>query len=200
MQPEDYTRRIRDFYAPLLAEHADSTAAVGYAEPAGQQGRYAILCEVGDLTNASVLDIGCGMGHLLDFLKTRGFAGDYLGIDLQPEMVERARRRHPDAQFEVTEYLVEAKRLEGRDFMLASGVLQHGDRDTMERMIAAMYAGCRVAAAFNAFSTWYDKHPDPRFYVADPVATLEYCRGLTQRVLFRHEYVAHDFTVYLYRP
>ena len=29
---------------------------------------------------------------------------------------------------------------------------------------------------------------------------MEYCRGLTTRWLFRHEYEANDFTVYMYRP
>lgn len=200
MQPEDYERKIRAFYEPLLAAHGDATAAVGYPEPAGQQGRYAMIAEVGNLAQASVLDIGCGVGHLLDFLRANGFAGDYLGIDLLPEMVERARRRHPGARFEVADFLADAPRLSGRDFVLASGVLQHGDRERMERMIAAMYESCQVAAAFNAFSTWYEGTLDARFHAADPLAVLDFCRGLTPRLLLRHEYVAHDFTVYLYRP
>lgn len=200
MPQDDYAERIRAFYAPLLAAHGESTAVVGYPEPAGQQGRYAILAEVGDLSRASVLDVGCGLGHLLDFLNGRGFEGDYLGIDLMPEMVERARRRHPGARFEVMDFLAAAERLEVRDFVLASGVLQHGDRALRKRMIAAMYGGCRVAAAFNAFSTWYPDHPDKGFHIADPIETLEFCRSLTPRLLLRHEYVAHDFTIYLYRP
>ncbi|MBT5497319.1 MAG: class I SAM-dependent methyltransferase [Alphaproteobacteria bacterium] len=200
MQTEDYQRNIRDFYEPLLAEHGDGSAAVGYPEAAGQQGRYVMLCEVGDLKNASILDIGCGLGHLLDFLKENGFEGDYLGIDLQEEMVERSRKRHPDARFEVADFLMESPDFEGRDFILASGVLQHCEKALRERIIARMYEKCGTAAAFNAFSTWYGKHPDPRFHIADPLEVLNFCRGMTTRLLFRHEYVAHDFSVYMYRP
>lgn len=200
MQPDDYERRIRDFYEPLLAEHGEASAAVGYPEAAGLQGRYVMLCEVGDLKQAAVLDIGCGLGHMLDFLKAQGFEGDYLGIDLQEEMVARARTRHPDARFEVMDFLDPSAEVGERDFILASGVLQHFEKPQREAMIARMYEKCGTAAAFNAFSTWYGKHPDPRFHIADPLEVLAYCRGLTTRLLFRHEYVAHDFSVYMYRP
>ncbi len=200
MQSEEYQARIREFYAPLLAEHGDDKAAVGYPEPAGQQGRYMMLCEVGDLTKASILDVGCGLGHLLDFLKQRGFEGDYLGIDLQEEMVARARKRHPEARFEVADFLEDKPEFEGRDFVLASGVLQHCDPALRERFISRMYELCGTAAAFNCFSTWYDNHPEQGFRIANPLEVLDYCRGLTTRLLFRHEYIAHDFTIYMYRP
>lgn len=200
MKPEEYKRIIHEFYGPLLAEFGDESAAVGYPEASGQQGRYVMLCEVGDLKHASILDIGCGLGHLLDFLKDRGFEGDYLGIDLQEEMVDRAQKRHPEAKFQVADFLDDLPDFEGRDFILASGVLQHCEKALRDRIIKRMYDKCVVAAAFNAFSTWYGKHPDPRFHISDPLEVLEYCRGLTTRLLFRHEYVAHDFSVYMYRP
>lgn len=41
-----------------------------------------------------VLDVGCGLGHLLDFLDDRGFAvGAYTGVDVSPSMVEEASAR-----------------------------------------------------------------------------------------------------------
>ena len=52
MEQDEYQKKIRAFYEPLLAAHGDETAAVGYPEAAGQRGRYVMLCEVGDLTTA----------------------------------------------------------------------------------------------------------------------------------------------------
>ena len=51
MEQDEYQKKIRAFYEPLLAVHGDKTAAVGYPEAAGQRGRYVMLCEVGDLTS-----------------------------------------------------------------------------------------------------------------------------------------------------
>ncbi len=44
----------------------------------------------------SILDIGCGWGRLLDRYTP---PGGYLGIDLVPEFVDEARRRHPSHTF-----------------------------------------------------------------------------------------------------
>jgi uncharacterized protein len=48
---------------------------------------------------APVVEVGTGPGHVAAFLATAG--ADVTGIDLTPEMVDEARRRHPDVSFEV---------------------------------------------------------------------------------------------------
>lgn len=42
--------------------------------------------------DASVLDLGCGSGHVLDVLAEKGFRGGYTGVDLSPEMLGRFSR------------------------------------------------------------------------------------------------------------
>jgi SAM-dependent methyltransferase len=46
-----------------------------------------------------VADIGCGPGHITDYLRGQGI--EAFGIDLSPTMVEVARREHPDLRFEI---------------------------------------------------------------------------------------------------
>ena len=52
-----------------------------------------------DQDNREVADIGCGPGHISDFLARRGVS--VRGIDLSPTMIELARRARPDLRFEV---------------------------------------------------------------------------------------------------
>jgi hypothetical protein len=40
---------------------------------------------------------------------------------------------------------------------------------------------------------------EPGEFYADPVEIVRFCRSLTPWVVLRHDYLAHDFTVYLYR-
>ena len=48
-------------------------------------------------SNSNVLEIGCGMGDLLAALNpSRG-----LGIDISPQMIEVAREKFPQLQFEI---------------------------------------------------------------------------------------------------
>lgn len=51
---------------------------------------------------ASVLDVGCGYGRLLDWMPA-GWRGAYLGIDASPDLVDVARRVWPDRQFMVAD-------------------------------------------------------------------------------------------------
>lgn len=46
-----------------------------------------------------VVDVGCGPGYVTGHLRDLGV--DVFGIDLSPEMIEIARRDHPDLRFEV---------------------------------------------------------------------------------------------------
>ncbi len=46
----------------------------------------------------SVLEIGCGSGHLAQRLITAGY--DYAGVDISPQMLDLARQRCPTARFE----------------------------------------------------------------------------------------------------
>lgn len=48
----------------------------------------------------SILDAGCGYGRLLNLLPG-SWVGDYWGIDLSPDFIERARRLHPYRTFVV---------------------------------------------------------------------------------------------------
>jgi ubiquinone/menaquinone biosynthesis C-methylase UbiE len=67
----------------------------------------------------SVLDCGCGYGHLLT-LMPRSWNGEYVGLDLSPEMVEKAKRLHKGRadSFYVCD-LRDLSFLAGRRFMFA---------------------------------------------------------------------------------
>jgi SAM-dependent methyltransferase len=84
------------------------TDASGYAEKVsglldGSPYLRASLALFADLVRGSggglVADIGCGPGYVAAHLHDAGL--DVLGIDLSPEMIEIARRDHPDVRFEV---------------------------------------------------------------------------------------------------
>lgn len=50
---------------------------------------------LGDLSNRSVLDCGCGTGLLLEYVKV----GGYLGIDIAAAMLDRASQKFPGRNF-----------------------------------------------------------------------------------------------------
>jgi len=68
-----------------------------------QAPRYeAILAILNDSTTSpAILDVGCGEGILVDYLK-RGQIdfSDYLGLDISGQAINKARERHPEVKFD----------------------------------------------------------------------------------------------------
>ena len=167
--------------------------------------RFAILAEVCDLEGRSVHEIGCGAGHLYDFLGERGFRGEYSGSDLSRAMIEAARARHPDVRFEQRDLRCEP-RPAAADVVLCSGLfhvkLDRGDEEWqsfLRECVRRMYAMCRVAIAFNVMSDQVDYRSDELHY-ADAAEMLDFCRSeLSRFVTLRHDYPLYESTFYGYR-
>jgi SAM-dependent methyltransferase len=176
-----------------------------WKDEASQRLRFEILCAVADLDGKSVCEIGCGAGHLVDFLRQRGIAARYHGIDLSEEMLAAARRRHPDVSFAHRDILLGAETGE-YDVLLCSGLfhvkLDHRDdewwrfvRETVRRM----YVMCRVGIAFNLMTDQVDFRSPSLFY-ANPAQVFDLCRReLSRFTVLRHDYPLYEFTVYVYR-
>jgi SAM-dependent methyltransferase len=190
--------RVRGHFLPLLDEHGTSSLAVGYKHSGNHLARYRILAGIGDIADASILDIGCGVGHLAGWLTANGYRGAYTGVDIMAEMVEKAATLYPNKAFAAADIIQNDMKLSA-EYVMASGIFHMGDVGLMKRMITAMYDACTIGVAFNSLSSWFDTTVQGDFYCADPLETIEYCRTLTPHILFRHDYLPHDFTIFMYK-
>ena len=64
--------------------------------------------EIGQIINKTeptsqsrILDVGCGTGHHVASLSSKGF--DVLGIDISPSMIEQDKKNYPDYKFQVAD-------------------------------------------------------------------------------------------------
>ncbi len=75
----------------------------------------AALRHAGPLEGKSVLDVGCGYGDLIPLLDG---IRSYKGIDTDGEVIDQARREHPDHEFVCTDQVTKA------DVVFSIGTLQ----------------------------------------------------------------------------
>lgn len=61
----------------------------------------ALLEEIASRTRGLVCDLGCGPGHVAQYLHQCGC--ETVGIDISPAMISEARRRYPGLRFEVAD-------------------------------------------------------------------------------------------------
>ena len=199
-QRTDYTLTIVH-YDRLLDVHSRDHEIVGWGSRESQERRFVVLAQVGDLSGKTVLDMGCGLGNLYAYLKSWHVACDYVGIDINARMIARARERFPEASFETMDILALGEALPRYDFVLLSGAFnltQDNQKEFVEAMIRCMYQMARTAVAFNILSAKADFF-EPGEYYARPGEMLDFCLTLSRRVILRHDYMPHDFTVYMYR-
>jgi SAM-dependent methyltransferase len=91
-----YQQRIRT--AKQDSVYAEAAQHVGWNNPELQLLSYAIASDLAGITWSKVhtiLDIGCGYGLLLDYLRDRHhYQGKYVGLDLMRPFIVGARKRY----------------------------------------------------------------------------------------------------------
>jgi SAM-dependent methyltransferase len=199
----------RAHYAASFARHGATSRGVDWGEQSDVDLRYAKMLEVIEPHCATgkpvrVLDVGCGYGGLLDYVKSRRIVVDYIGIDLVPEMIEHARERHPDALFTVGDILSSNDPLDV-DYAICNGILTLKlessilDMDRFaRRLICKMFSIVRRGIAFNLMST-HVNFSVPNLYYKSPVEILAFCGELSRRFRLDHAYPLYEYTAYVYR-
>lgn len=94
---------------------------------------------LGDKKHSEILDIGCGAGHFLKFLKHKGFM-NCIGIDASREMVDYC---HQDGEVEVeyvndvVNYLKDRRKC--FDFIFLNDVIEHFTRESISDNLKAVF-------------------------------------------------------------
>ncbi len=200
---------VRAMYARKVDNFREGHHAQGWSSRASQRKRFAALADVADLRGASVLDAGCGLADLYAYLEERGIAQSvrYTGLDFTPRMIERARARFPNLAFVQGDASAPDTPLPASDYVLASGLFSYmvNDQARFEATLTRLWETARRGVAFNVLSTLADKTTREMtaaagLFAADPLETFRFCRAaLSPWVTLRHDYLPHDFTIYLYR-
>lgn len=198
-QPDTETAR---FYESHVRRFGYGYRALGFGRRSSQEKRFGALAATGDLDGARVLDVGCGFGDLLAWLRARGVQPRYTGLDLTASMIERCRKRFPDgeARFVVGDALT--WQADGAyDYVIASGIFGYHAKDTRARIqptLERLFAIAGVALAVNFLSGCAPTRSPGRLYV-HPADVLQYALRLTPAVRLDHTYMPNDFTLCMYK-
>jgi SAM-dependent methyltransferase len=60
-----------------------------------------IINKTDPTSHSRILDVGCGTGHHVASMSSKGF--DVLGIDISPSMIEQDKKNYPDYKFQVAD-------------------------------------------------------------------------------------------------
>jgi hypothetical protein len=190
-------------YHEAFRIHGDSPSAVMW--PKGRQDlRFrALIQHVPVESPCSILDYGCGLGHLKDYLQSHGYQATYLGADIAQDFILTATQKHPDTSFT----LIEGSGDIGidADHIVASGTFNivEGDRDTywnlVQGILSRLFNHCKSSLAVNFMTDQVDFVQDSTFHVS-PSTVIEFVKGsLSRRYTLDHSYLPYEFTIIVYK-
>ena len=169
------TQKYLTAYLAAITQHGATFPSLLWASRETQEARFATLVRLAGLRERSpscLLDVGCGMGDLLGWLRKRRVKfRSYLGIDAIAELIAVAQGRAAiwgttqdgemsSHRFEVLDPLVDATALAARsvDWVIISGTLNTMDQDDAERLMEICLTAARVGVAFNFLSDQPDAY------------------------------------------
>jgi ubiquinone/menaquinone biosynthesis C-methylase UbiE len=193
------TQRYADSFNANTAPHL----AVGWGSRESQTLRFKILEAIGIQSDSTILDIGSGLGDLLEHLRDQNFTGRYVGVDATEQMATAAKARFPDTDF-LHRDVLDLPRIFKKnsfDFVFASGVFAYCDFEPYEYLksaVESMYHTAKIGVAFNCLST-RGAQPNSDECQLSPSIVLDVLQDISPWVTVRHDYLPHDFTVYIYK-
>jgi SAM-dependent methyltransferase len=205
MNNDEITGRVERYYSGKILEHGATPRGVDWNSKESQTIRFdQVLGVCAGAEEFSLIDYGCGYGALLERLTETGRRCAYVGYDLSPEMIERARELHAGKG----QFTTEAAKLSPADYVVASGIFnvrldvavpdwERYVHETLDRLAALSTKGF----AFNVLTSYSDReHMRADLYYADPLALFDRCKRLySKRVALLHDYPLYEFTILVKR-
>lgn len=192
---------ILDYYQPKLSGCSEDFEILGWENVAAQEARFRVLADHVKLHQRTLLDVGCGLGSLYDYLLSRGIQPLYTGVDLLREMVCKAKEKRSDLEI-VCGDIFENPMFpsDSFDVVFSSGIFNlnlGNNREFFPRAVSVMHDIARETVVFNLLHV-HSPDPDERYFYYHPDEVKEILsRALpaSTRIRTVSEYLPNDFTV-----
>ncbi len=195
--------------AMVRARYQDRIARLGLVPEsqrtggaAKQRRRHATHLKAVLPSTRSVLEVGCGLGEFLRYLRDDGGSRVYTGYDIVPEYVTWCENAFPAGTFRVRNIFEDG--IEGEfDTVVMCQVLNNrftlsDNFAVMQSAIEMAYAQARVSVSIDMMSCYVDYEEDYLFYYS-PADVLAFAKTLCPYVALRHDYLPFEFCVQLFR-
>lgn len=203
MQNAHIKKIVSDYYAEKIRTHGTTAKGVDWKDEASQNLRLSVLQKLfAHDPEASVIDLGCGYGAFLPFIRGTGHRGDFIGVDICDDMLTAARKNHradPRARF-VSSLGDDEK----ADYVVSSGIFNTreaiSDDDWWNYIVETIEWKDKHAVkgfAFNCLTSYSDADKMvSRLYYANSLKLFDLCKTkYAKNVALLHDYGLYEFTL-----
>ncbi|HSX39280.1 MAG TPA: class I SAM-dependent methyltransferase [Candidatus Saccharimonadales bacterium] len=203
---------IKSFYETSLKKYGlYGPRSIAWNSLESQITRFKVLSEITQtLDNQSILDVGSGLGDFYHYLNKNFKNIDYTGCEFTPESCNLSKVKYPQIRVHCADFL-EQDFGKNYDYVFCSGALNiemPNHKEYVKKAISKMFFLANKGVAFNLPSKYSElakhnaaideEHQEIKIAYMDPCEMFDWCKNLTFKVTLRHDYMSHDFTIYLY--
>ena len=190
-------------YRAAYAEHGDSPRSLLYRDGRRELRYDALTSGLPVDRRCSVLDFGCGLAHLRDYLASHPAPVDYTGADVVPEFVAAAAERHPADEFRL---ITTVDDLDGRwDHVIVSGTFnlryeadERANFDYLATVLTALFARATVSMSCDFMTEHVDfRHAEAHHQSIGELTAFVTTR-LTRRFRIDQSYLPYEFALTAY--
>jgi SAM-dependent methyltransferase len=200
----DPLRDVERSYQELYRQHGYSPKSLGW-DKGKQFLRFHQLTSEWNLKGAHILDVGCGFGDFVNYLRFIGVSDfTYTGVDLVGEFVAEGKKRHPggNIRFIQGDFLSSGCD-DSFDYAIASGTfnLKMEGVDGYEhirRNMEKMFGLSAVGIGIDFLSDKVDFAHAHNFNSA-PEKILSLAYALSRNLVLKNSYFPFEFSLQLYK-
>jgi len=198
---------IYKHYEKCYDRHGDNHMGVDWPDAAQARLRYRVMLGMVTGPPCTLLDLGCGLSHLYEFMtETEQYAGvEYAGLDISEKFINASKLKYPDNRYFHQDCLKTPLGVHF-DYIIMNGVFtekremsQEDMYDFFTRLLLQVYPCADRGLAFNVMSKQVDWERQDLFHLPlDDLAWFLH-RNQMRNFVIRNDYGLYEYTVYVYR-
>lgn len=193
-----------DYYNNLYQEHGISPDALGWHK-GNQFLRFEQLTFMWNLHKRSILDVGCGFGDFIKFLKKKGIDEfSYIGVDVMPDFIKEARKIYQTENVSfIHDDFINSQNIRKVDYAIASGTFNYNmdasnGYDYIYENMKKMFELSNIAISIDFLSDKVDYTYKHNFN-SNPAKILDMAYSLSRRVLLNNSIFPFEFSITIYK-
>lgn len=200
----DKFNEIKSLYSNSYRINGNSPASL--LTPKGRQDiRFSVLDTLLK-DHSSILDFGCGLGHLFPYVYQKSKSITYTGFDITPEFIEDCTHRYPNASFQLINPNQTIKNISPFDIVFLSGVFNIVTHNDLE--VSKQYAYSKLIELFTIvkdvlvcdfLSAYVDfQQHDAQHFSVEEISRFCY-ENLSRKFQIRHDILPYEFTLIVWK-
>ncbi len=208
----NYLYSIVKHYEDCLDKFGDSHLGVDWPKEEDVDKRYKVMMEIirfskQDISNASLLDFGCGASHLLKYINNNDYKDIvYSGLDVSEKFIALSQQKFPAVKYYCVDILNDIGDLPAFDFIIMNGVFTEKRELSFEemweyfcKMILKTFSYAKQGIAFNVMSKAVEWEREYLFHVPADLLIDFLTKNVSRNFIIRNDYGLYEYTTYVYR-